>query len=93
VNLVNVTPPHGTEYRFDNATVTHLAGFHRLPDDWGINTSSGEIRKLNSVVGRLKYLGESNKCFRDRLLWVTSSLSAVYHLGGWFRPEADVDNL
>ena len=26
----------------------------------------------------------------NRLLWVNSSLSLLYHLGGWFRPEADV---
>ena len=25
----------------------------------------------------------------DRLLWVSSGLSAVYHLGGWYRPEPD----
>ena len=25
----------------------------------------------------------------DRLLWVSSSLSVVYQLRGWFRPEAD----
>ena len=26
---------------------------------------------------------------RERLLWVTSSRSLLYHLGGGFRPEAD----
>jgi hypothetical protein len=29
----------------------------------------------------------------QRLLWVSSSLSGVYHLGGWYRPEADLDDV
>ncbi len=29
----------------------------------------------------------------DRLLWVTSSRSLLYHLGGWLRPEAAVGYL
>ena len=30
---------------------------------------------------------------RDRPLWVNSSLSLLYHLGGWFRPEAAVEKV
>ena len=31
--------------------------------------------------------------FGIRPLWVSSSLSAVYHLGGWLRPEAAIQRL
>ena len=59
VNLANVTLPHGTVYRFGDATVTYLSGFHRPPDDWGIPASSSEFRNANSVVVRLEYEGNS----------------------------------
>ena len=34
-----------------------------------------------------RLLGGSRKKL-ERLLWVNSSLSVLYHLGGWYRPEA-----
>ncbi len=32
---------------------------------------------------------ESIRC--ERLQWVSSNLSAVYHLGSWFRPIEDIE--
>ena len=55
INLNTVNLPHGTEYRFGDAVVTYLAGFHDTPDDWGVPSGSSEFRNANSIVVRIQY--------------------------------------
>lgn len=50
----------GSTYLFGQTFVTFVAGFHRLPDDWGISPPQrSEYRNAGSIVMRIVYQGRS----------------------------------
>jgi beta-lactamase superfamily II metal-dependent hydrolase len=57
IELSEVTLPHGTQYKFGEAVVTYLSGFHKPPSAWGLH--GGEFRNGNSIIVRVEYKGNS----------------------------------
>jgi len=58
INLAYFEYPPGGTYRFGEAFVTFIAGFHTPPEDWDIDGNS-ERRNAGSIVIRLQFAGRS----------------------------------
>lgn len=58
INLKFFEFPPGATYRFGDAFVTMVAGFHEPPADWG-SLSKSERRNAGSIVIRLQFRGKS----------------------------------
>ena len=57
INLAETNLPHGTAFKFGDAVVTFLAGFHKPPSAWGLTGS--EYRNGNSIVVRAEFANRS----------------------------------
>ena len=59
INLRYFEFPPGATYRFGEAFVTMICGFHEPPRQWGLTKGTGEYRNAGSIVMRLQYKGKS----------------------------------
>ena len=57
INLAEVDLPFGSIFRFGDARVTYLSGFHEPPAEWDLDHS--EFLNAGSVVMRVEYKGHS----------------------------------